>query len=134
MENVDSNKYILKLIVLYVGIYLLSYAVTTLLWFIAHTHLRYYAPVLITAAYVATRFIRDNSRAMTPSEKIKIISGTFAGTLIVNILFAVNIANAVRSADHLDGDFLVRQILYLFGLCLLFGSDYFYSYLKKQNK
>lgn len=132
MSSQDQEGSVFKYIVLYGSVYLFAYTMITALSSIFRTYIFYAATSLVVAAFTATRFVKKNDRIMTQHEKIKVISGTFICTVLVNFFHTANVIGDYRSIDHLGGFFLVRQLINLFGLWLIFGSNYIYDSLKKQ--
>ena len=118
----------LKYIAFYALIYLLAYTVITALSSIVNAHLGRYATSFILGAYTATKIIKENDRLLAPLEKAKLIIGTFATTLIINILYTTNLIGA-KSIDNIDECFIPRQLILLIGLWGIFGpgSDYIYN-------
>jgi hypothetical protein len=126
----DQDDQSIKYIALYGFLYLLTVAIIAVLSSIFRTFFFFAITSLIISAYTVTKFVKQNSRPLTPTEKIKIICGASICTLAVNILRELLSA----SIDGLKGHFFAGQILQLLGIVLIFGTNYIYDSMKKPQK
>jgi hypothetical protein len=131
MDINSSNKIVIKYIALYGLLYALAYTMLTAVSSIFQTYFGYATIPLIVAVFTALRYAKNNDKALTRIEKTKLIIGTFILTITVNIFSTIEVIGALRSIDHLDGDFLLRQFMQLIAISVAFSSDDFYYYLKK---
>ncbi len=134
MTSQDQERLVFKYLLLYGSVYLIAYTMLTGFSSIFKMYIGYATIPLLVAVFTAYRYAKTHDRPLSKAEKVKLISGTFIYTVIVNVLFTTEVIGNLRSFDHLDGEFILRQLMQLAALWFIFGSDHFYSYLKKQYK
>ena len=122
---------VIKYVALYGLLYTLAYTMLTAVSSIFRTFFGYATIPLIVAVFTALRYAKNNDRVLTRSEKIKLILGAFIITEAVNIFYTAEVIGSLRSFDHIDGDFFLRQVMQLIAISVAFGSDEFYYHLKK---
>mgnify|MGYP001329885150 CR=1 FL=1 len=133
MNSNSSNKTVIKYIALYTILYAPAYTMLTAVSSIFRTFFGYASIPLIVAVFTALRYAKNNDKALTTIEKAKLILGAFILTVAINIIFTAEVIGALRSIDHLDGDFMLRQVMQLIVISVAFGSNEFHQYLKNNN-
>ena len=133
MDNNEQS----KPVIMYVGLYALLCSVFLAANAVIHSifsiNIGRYAIPIIAGVYIATIFIKARARLLNNTEKIKLITGTFFCTVLINILITPNAMKTKLFTGDLDGGFLLRQLIILFFLCFIFGpiSTYIYNFSEK---
>jgi len=131
MNSQDKEKPVRNYIILYGLVYLVIYSMISGFSSVFKTYLGYATIPALIAVFTASRYAKENDKPPVKIDKIKLISGTFILSLLINILFTANVIGEFRSIDHIDGSFVVRQIMQLVVVCFVFGTNSIYSELKK---
>ena len=134
MSSQVQERPVFKYLILYGSVYLVAYTMITGFSSVFKIYLGYATIPLLVAVFTAYRYAKTHDSPLSKADKVKFISGAFICTVTINILFTAEIIGNLRSVDHLDGEFILRQLMQLVALWFIFGTDYFYSYLKKQYK
>ncbi|HUL00523.1 MAG TPA: ABZJ_00895 family protein [Nitrospirota bacterium] len=121
----------------YVGLFALVYFILRLAAsiFLSMVHAEYYKTVLIigvSASLSAFRFIEENDRILSKTERTKLIIGTFLCVILINASYLLR--ERMIFGDGIGPRFIADQVLDLFILWLVFGPVSKDIYKRRQKR
>jgi hypothetical protein len=133
MDSNENEKPVKMYVGLYAVLCALFLSANAVIHSIFSINIGRYAIPFIVGVYIATRFIKARARLLNRTEKVKLITGTFFCTVLINVLTTHNLKKAELFTGDFDSGFFLRQVLILLLLCLIFGpvSTYIYDSSKK---
>lgn len=132
MTDIEPDIPVLK----YVGLFALTYFILhlALSLFLSIIHTEYYQTILIigaSASLPAYRFIEENGRILSKTERFKIIIGTFLCTILINATYLLR--EKMISGGGVGSRFINEQVVDFIILWLVFGPFSKDIFKRRQN-